>query len=187
MGQVYVSPALMESYRTYANNPTAMVSDKVREFLTRLSPVSEPITYSLSGDGLGPLHELHVPKNLLMMMIAGISEGTNQSPLGRNEQMTRSALLMIANSEAVYRQNQGKGQYASLDQLIEQHMVPKEMFQQYGYKIDLIISGDKFTATAVPNDYNTTGRLSYFIDETVVIRGADHGGAPATAADNPVQ
>ena len=187
LGQVYVSPALMESYRTFANNPTALVSDTVREFMTRLSPVSEPITYSLSSDGLGPFHELHVPKNLLLMMVAGISDETNQTPLIRNEQMTRVALNMIANSEASYRLGPGKGQYASLDQLIDQHLVSKELFQNYGYKIDLIVNGDKFTATAVPSEYNKTGRLSYFVDESGVVRGGDHGGATATVTDSAVQ
>jgi hypothetical protein len=187
LGQIYVSPALMESYLTAANNPTALVSDKVREFLARLSPVSEPVTYSLSSDGLGPLHEVHLPKNLLLMMVAGISDETNQTPLVRNEQMTRSALLMIANSETIYRQNQGKGQYGSLEQLADQQLVSKNMFRDYGYRFELIVSGSKFTATAVPNEYNKTGRLSYFVDETGVVRGGDHGGAPATAADNAVQ
>jgi len=187
LGQVYVSPALMESYRTYANNPTALVSDKVREFLTRLSPVSEPVTYSLSSDGLGPLHELHVPKNLILMAIAGISDESNQSPLFRNEQMTRSALMMIANSETTYQRSQGKGQYGSLEQLADSHLVSKDMLRDYGYRVELIVSGNKFTATAVPLEYNKTGKLSYFVDETGVIRAADHGGAPATVSDEVIQ
>jgi hypothetical protein len=187
LGQVYVSPALMESYRSYATNPTALVSDTVRDFLMRLSPMSEPVTYSLSSDGLGPLHELHIPRNLVLMMVAGISQEANQSPLIRNEQITRAGMMMLANSEKSYHQGQGKGQYASIEQLADKQMISKEMFREYGYRFDLSVSGDKFTATAVPNEYNKTGRLSYFIDETGVLRGGDHAGAPATVADGPVQ
>ena len=187
LGQVYVSPALMESYRTSANNPTALVSDKVREFLTRLSPVSEPVTYSLSSDGLGPFHELHVPRNLILMLVASISQASEQSPLLTNEQVTRTALMMIANSEKNYLKTQGKGQYGSLDQLTSQHLVSKEMIRDYGYRFDLIVSGNKFTVTAVPTEYNKTGRLSYFVDESGVVRAGDHGGAPATVTDIAVQ
>lgn len=187
LGQVYVSPALMESYRSFANNPTSLVSDKVREFVTRLSPLAEPVTYSLSSDGLGPLHELRIPRNLVLILVASISEESNQSPLIRNEQMTRAALMMLANSEKTYRQGPGKGQYASLEQLADKQMVSKEMFREYGYRFEISVSGEKFTATAVPNEYNKTGRLSYFLDETGTLRAADHGGAPATVADTPVQ
>jgi len=38
----------------------------------------------------------------------------------------------------------------------------------------------------VPTDYGTTGRTSYYIDQTNVLRGADHGGAAATVDDKPI-
>ena len=61
-GQVYVSPALMESYRTWVQQPSTRVSDQTRAILTRLTEVAQPITYSLSNEGIGPLHELHLPE-----------------------------------------------------------------------------------------------------------------------------
>lgn len=187
LGQIYVSPTLMDSYRTYATSPTALISDTMREFFARLNPAPEPVTYALSSDGLGPLHELHVPRNLILMLVATLAGQENQSPLIQNEQMTRVALSMIANSEAAYKEHQGKGHYASLEQLSDLQMVSKELFREHGYRFEMVTSGDKFTVTAVPNEYNKTGRLSYFVDETAVIRGGDHGGGPATAADGPVQ
>ena len=70
-GQVYVSPALAETYRTWANNPNAQISDEARTFLTRVTTTApQPITYSLSNDGLGALHELHVPKSFLLLTVA---------------------------------------------------------------------------------------------------------------------
>jgi hypothetical protein len=50
----------------------------------------------------------------------------------------------------------------------------------------VILSGNKFEATAVPIEYGVTGTLSYFIDESGVLRGGDHGGGAATLADQPV-
>jgi hypothetical protein len=187
LGQVYVSPALMESFKSWANEPTALISDQIRELLLRLSPTAEPVTYALSNDGAGSLHELHLPKNLVLMAVAGISSEVNQSPLVRNESMARTILSIIGSSEARYRAGQGKGSYATLDQLIAQGMLPKEMLESNGYKIELTVSGDKFEATAVPLEYGKSGHLSYFVDESSIVRGGDHAGGPATAADRPVQ
>jgi Protein of unknown function (DUF3352) len=186
-GQVYISPALMESFRTAANEPTALLSDKVKDFLLRMSPLAEPVTYALSNEGLGPMHELHLPKNLVLMMVAGIASEVNQSPLMANEAMARGALSIIATSEAQYRSDKGHDAYATLDQLIAEHMVQKELIENHGYKIALTVSGDKFEATAAPIEYGKTGRLSYFVDESAVVRGADHAGAPATISDKPLQ
>ena len=78
-GQVYISPALMESYRKWVNEPSsaAQIDEQTRAFLARLSIVAQPVTYSLSNEGFGPLHELHVPKNLVLMFIAGVSGAVN--------------------------------------------------------------------------------------------------------------
>jgi Protein of unknown function (DUF3352) len=187
LGQVYVSPALMESFKSWANEPTVLISDQIRELLLRLSPVAEPVTYALSNEGVGPLHELHVPKNLVLMMVASISSATNQSELMRNENMVRYMLTTIATSEARYRADEGKGSYATLDQLIAQGMVQKELLDNFGYRIEVTVSGDKFEATAVPLEYNKTGRLSYFVDQSAIVRGGDHAGGPATVGDRPVQ
>jgi hypothetical protein len=69
-GQVYVSPSLMESYRTWIQQPTAQIDEQTRAFLTRFSITAQPVTYSLSNEGFGPLHELHLPKNLVLLIIA---------------------------------------------------------------------------------------------------------------------
>lgn len=71
--QVYLSPALMESYRTWVQQPNQKIDDQLRQMLTRLTIVSQPVTYSLSNEGFGPLHELHLPKNLVLMFIASIA------------------------------------------------------------------------------------------------------------------
>ena len=65
--------------------------------------------------------------------------------------------------------------------------VSEELLEKYGYRIDLIAAANKFEATAVPVEYGKTGRLSYFIDESGVLRAGDHGGGAATIADQPVE
>ena len=46
--------------------------EELRNFLYRLSPVIDPVSYSLTNDGLGPMHELHVPRNTVMLLVAGL-------------------------------------------------------------------------------------------------------------------
>lgn len=74
-GQIYISPSLMESYRTWIQQPNAPVDDQTRAFLTRFSVVAQPVTYALSNEGFGPMHELHLPKNLVLLMVAAASGG----------------------------------------------------------------------------------------------------------------
>ena len=76
-GQVYISPSLMESYRTWVQQPTAPIDEQTRAFLTRFSIVAQPVTYSLSNEGFGPLHELHLPKNLVLLLVAAASGTMN--------------------------------------------------------------------------------------------------------------
>lgn len=71
--QLYISPALMESYRAWVQQPNQTLDDQLRQMLTRLSITPQPVTYSLSNEGFGPLHELHLPKNLVLMFVAGIA------------------------------------------------------------------------------------------------------------------
>lgn len=187
LGQVYVSPALMESYSGFSKDLNTITNDALRDFLSRLSPTAEPVTYAISNEGLGPLHELHVPKNLVLLMIAGIAHEGNQPPLVRNEAIAQSALRMVVSAEATYQATKGRGNYATLDQLLEQGLVPKDFLEKHGYKIDLTVVGSKFEASAVPLEYGKTGRMSFFIDESGQLRGADHGGGAATVADKPLQ
>ena len=56
-GQLYISPSLMEGYKVWAEQPSTLVSDQTRAFLMRASVTPQPITYSLSNEGLGPLQD----------------------------------------------------------------------------------------------------------------------------------
>jgi len=186
LGQVYVAPGLVEDF-TSTLGTGAPVSDKMSEFLSRVNPVVDPLTYALTNDGQGPLHEVHVPKNLLQLMIAGASREVAQVPLQTNEAVARSSLRIIASAEATYQATKGDGHFGSLDELIAANLVNKEMLQKYGYRIELTVSGKGFEAIAVPVTYGESGRLSYFIDETSVLRGGDHGGGAATISDQPAE
>jgi hypothetical protein len=185
--QVYVSPALMESYNSFARSMTGSVNQKLQEYLLGISPTAEPVSYALSNEGTGPLHELHVPKTLVTLMVAGLSGASEESTLALNEAFAQTQLRVISSAEATYQATQGKGSFGSLDELLSADLLNLDQVAKYGYRIQILTSGDGFEASAVPREYGKTGKMSFFIDHTSVLRGGDHGGGPATASDKPVQ
>jgi hypothetical protein len=62
----------------------------------------------------------------------------------------------------------------------------KDVLEKYGYKFEVTTSAHGFEAVAVPAEYGKSGKRSFFIDQSGVVRGDDHGGGPATIADKPV-
>jgi hypothetical protein len=180
-GQLYISPALMESYKTWVEQ-TKLLSDPTKAFLTQLtSGAAQPITYSLSNEGLGPLHELHVPKNLVLMAVTGFSGGINPSPERQNEAMAMGFMMMIPHAEESYKKTSGS--YGTLEQLIAAKVISKEMIESAGYRFEIFVTGDKFEAFGAPIEYGKNGKTSYFIDQTRVLRGADRNGASANSSD----
>src|SRR2546421_1088025 len=109
VGQVYVSPALMEGYQDEVRKTSATMDTALRDFLLGLNPNAEAITYALSNDGLGTQHELHLPKNLILMTVAGVSAATKNPPPETNEAIAAGLLQYLASSENQYKAGPGKG------------------------------------------------------------------------------
>lgn len=184
--QIYVSPALMESYKSWADQPSTLFNDQTREILARLTLTAQPVTYSLSNDGLGVLHELHIPKNLLLIAATGVAAEANPSPLIVNERNATGTMYSIAYAEHQYRSGKGSGSFGTIDQLSAEGLLSSEGLENHGYKFELAVLGSKFEVTATPIEYEKTGRLSYYIDDTNVLRGVDRAGGTATVADKPI-
>ena len=189
LGQIYVSPALMEAYHEEFRKSAGTVDATMRDFLLGLDPTASAVTYALSNEGLGTQHEIHLPKNLIISMVAGISYATKNPPPETNEMVAISVLQALSNAESTYQSTAGKGSYGTLDQLLGANLLPnmQPVLEKYGYKFDVTVFGDQFEAVATPREYGTTGKRSFFVDKSGVVRGDDHGGGPATVADKPVQ
>jgi hypothetical protein len=186
-GQIYVSPALMDGYQDEIRKSSATMDVGLRDFLLGLSPNAEAITYALSDDGMGMRHELRLPKNYILMTIASVSSFTRNPPPEMNEGIASGLLQFIASIENQYKEGPGKGSYGSYQQLVDAKMLMPDQFDKYGYKFEVTASGDQFEAVATPKEYGKTGKRSFFIDKSGIVRGDDHGGGPATVADKPVQ
>ncbi|HET6669178.1 MAG TPA: DUF3352 domain-containing protein [Pyrinomonadaceae bacterium] len=187
LGQFYLSPKLMESYRDFARSMDSALTDQLGDLLSRLSPTSEPLTYALSNEGLGPMHELRLPKNLALLMVASMFGGSQATSASANESLAEGRLRAIFSAESTFRATNKDGKFGSIDQLIAANLVVKEFFEPSGYRLEVNALGSRFEATAVPVEYGKTGKLSFFMDESGVLRAGDHGGGPATVADKPVQ
>jgi hypothetical protein len=187
LGQIYISPALMEAYHDEIKRQGASLDPSMRDFLLGLDPTATAITYALSSSGLGTEHEIHLPKNLILTTVAGISSATKNPPPEMNEGIAIGMLQMISSAESSYQATAGKGKYATLDELVKQNLISRESLDKNGYNFQISSMGDQFEAVATPREYGKTGKRSFFVDKSGVVRGDDHGGAPASVADKPIQ
>ncbi|MEP6569356.1 MAG: hypothetical protein ABJC10_06235, partial [Acidobacteriota bacterium] len=133
LGQAYVAPGLVEEYTVGGG---AAHRDKMSEFVSGVDPVIDPVTYSLTNDGMGPFHELHVSKNLLQVLLATTLIGASEALPASNEAFAKSMLRNVASAEASFKATEGNNGYGSIDQLASAGLVSKEFLQKYGYKIE---------------------------------------------------
>ena len=180
LAQVYVSGAVLKGLFRNSQAQDDRLDDEGKRFLARFSFELEPITYVAASEGSGALYELRIPKNLLMRVFAEIAVDELRNRTPRNEMIARSLLNMLGEMEKAYKTEHAR--YATLEEL-ESFQLFKVQIEKSGYKLDLIVSGDRYEATATPIEYGKSGRLSFYIDQSGVIREGDHGGKPATAAD----
>ncbi|HEX4949935.1 MAG TPA: hypothetical protein VFZ34_24930 [Blastocatellia bacterium] len=96
-------------------------------------------------------------------------------------------LQEILGAELIYFK--AKQRYTSLDELIQLGGVSKELADHTasGYRFTTVASADgqSFVATAIPLIYGRTGKLSFYADQTNLIRAVDKAGKPATASAAP--
>lgn len=93
-------------------------------------------------------------------------------------------LQEILGAEVIYFK--AKQQYAPLDELVKLGGVSKQMVDSvatgYRFAVQVGTNGQSFAVTAVPVTYGKTGKLSFYADQTNLIRAEDKAGQPATAA-----
>lgn len=111
-----------------------------------------------------------------------------------NEGSAINALRTIGNAEATYQSTEGRGAFGTLEDLQRQNLIAADLVsgtrRGYRFKVEIVKdAGDGwpgFIAVAVPDNYPYSGKRSFFLDETGVIRAADSQGMEATKYDPPV-
>ena len=109
-----------------------------------------------------------------------------------NEGATIQSIRTIHSGEATFQSLHGK--FATLDELGEAQLIRPElatgMRSGYKFRIDVsprdVLRPDGFAVVVTPVDYPMSGRRSFYLDETGVIRGGDLQGADAKKEDPPL-
>lgn len=185
VAQLYVSASVLKGVFKKPQPVSDRYDEETKQFLARFDFDPEPITYAATSDVAGPLYELRIPKNLLIKILAEITVEEIMVRGPRNEIAARNFLSMLNESEKQYRTEHGR--FGTLEEVREKaggEKVFQSFFDMIGYKLEFTLSGDRYTATATPVEYGKGGKISFYTDNSGAIRGGDHGGRPATAADN---
>lgn len=194
LGQVYVSTELLQQMFEDPQSALEDIDDAaVRDVLLRLNATPGAVTYGVTKEDRGLLHELHVPKSLLALMSADSLISRELGPMRGREGQAGWALQSIAGREQGYKEAHGRyGSLADLKHAAKEQnaddddeAIAEFEPQTEGYEIRLNVSGDKFEATATPTLYRKTGRRSFYIDQTGVLRAADLNGRTADANTPP--
>jgi hypothetical protein len=109
-----------------------------------------------------------------------------QANASARETLVLNQLQLISRGQGLYAMNSGK--YATMEQLVAAgHLTRPPDGLRYTFTLTLAPDGNGYTVSATPQQYGPDGQRSFFLDQSGVIRGANHGGSPATAADPPAQ
>ena len=81
-----------------------------------------------------------------------------------------------------------KNRYGTVEELVAAGGINR-LPDGLGYKVAVTATenGAGYVLTAVPQVYGPNGKRSFYMDQTGVIRGADHRGAAASASDPVAQ
>lgn len=185
LAHVYVSDAVVKALVDSTKRRSGASTDpSVVGLLAQLQAAEmAPASYEATNGGDLVMHEIRLPVSLVKSYVVAMSIAVKDAPVIGGEFRAAAALRHIAYAESAYRDERKKGRYATLEELTAEKLVEKEMFEDLGYKVELNASGDKFEISATPTDYGKTGRRSFFIDESGIVRAADRKGQPATADD----
>lgn len=107
-----------------------------------------------------------------------------------NEAAAISSMRQISVAQADYQTNFGK--YGTMDELAAQSLIDQKLASGrrsgYRFAIEVMTNEDNiegFVVTAVPIS-EMSGTRSFYVDETLVVRGADKSGRPASKLDPPL-
>lgn len=104
------------------------------------------------------------------------------------------ALRTLFSAEATYQATAGNGDYGTIEELGKQKLIDEVLAEghRYGYLFRVKLekrsteSQASIEIAAVPRIYGRTGRRSFYMNESGVIRAADKNGAAADSGDGPV-
>ena len=112
-------------------------------------------------------------------------------PRGNNERFSVHVVRTLHSAEVTYQATAGNGNFGSLNDLLQANLIDAATASgnRSGYRFVVQTTARtgnipaSFFITATPQRYPKTGRKSFYLDTSGVLRGADKNGASATADD----
>jgi hypothetical protein len=109
-----------------------------------------------------------------------------------NEAGAIASLRTLFSAEATYQATTGNGDYGTIEELREQKLIDYVLAEGHRYGYLFKVRREKYSAesqssleiVAIPRTYAVTGRRSFYIDETNVLRAVDKRGAEANRLDD---
>lgn len=130
-----------------------------------------------------------------VMVIASIAiPNLLAARMAANEGAAIRSLRILHGAEQTYQATYGRGEYGSLTDLQRGSLISNELASGvksgYRWKVEVYRPSSNspaaFVVLAVPTEYGSSGRRSFFVDETGVIRGEDRDGLEATSSAPPL-
>jgi len=107
-----------------------------------------------------------------------------------NEASAIHTIRQVSTAQATYQAQFGK--YGTMDELAAEKLIDPKLTtgRKNGYKFVIEMTTDEndregFALTAVPLTFSS-GKRSFYVDQTLVLRGADKTGGPASELDPPL-
>ena len=101
--------------------------------------------------------------------------------IAEHESDVEDILKRLVLWEGIYSQQHG-GQYGDFPALIKAGMLGADVIDPklsgYNFRITVGKDGKSYVANAEPVSHGKTGKLSFWMDQTGLIKSADNGGKP---------
>ena len=106
-----------------------------------------------------------------------------------NEASALYSLRTIASAEATYQSVNQK--FGTLEELAASNLIDPKLGKgtKNGYEFSVVVDSsnpEAFEVYCVPKEYPMSGRRSFYVDETLVLRGGDNSGGPSSKQDEPL-
>lgn len=207
LGDTIFATFEQHAFRTALDEAEAKQRDEIRKNLgeqgsnssmdlylamSNLPPVFPSVVFR---DGTG----IHWEANAPAAGLAGLGSAALKTVLAsagaasdkRDEPNIMPVLYTLASAEASFQADNGR--FATLEELESENLLDREYVQRtlktakYRLEVTPIGSGDgaRFEATATPVEYGNPNKLSFYVDQTFVVRAADKSGGPASVGDPP--
>jgi type IV pilus assembly protein PilA len=107
-----------------------------------------------------------------------------------NEGSAMRSLREIAAAEGIYQSTNQK--FGTLEELAASNLIDAKLAKgsKNGYEFSVVVDSsnpEAFEVYCVPSEYRSTGRRSFYVDETFVLRGGDNSGGPSSKQDEPLE